>query len=230
VENQLIYWANLNEPPSAHFTIQPLLKNIAKLQAGYKGGDYIACPAIRGKHSNTFFSSIPYDINVMFTNGQFFSSDTKITPRQGLYANSYAFNWCIERIFFSPIKQIMEVSPAYLHKTSYSQYGHAPSGAFDIGSWFRPSSPTFQLWTGEQQFLAKQGEAHLYFNFPSDNRIVLQEFFMNKDLFDIMNWCTNYKERKPYTPFKDIYRDFNNNNFPALIMNNITKNLVSPKL
>ena len=230
MEYQTIYWANLCQELTLDVEPKPLLNDIAKSQAGYKGGNHVACPAIRGKHSNTFFTQIPYDLSVIFDENKCLASDTKVSQRQGLYESSYAFDWNLQRIFFSPVTQLMEVTPAYLHKTSYSQYGHAPSGSFDIGRWFRPSSPTFQLWGGETQFNAKQGEAHLYFNFPNDKKIVLQEFLMTDDLYKIMNWCLSYKDKKPNTPLKGIYEDFNNNNLNELIMNNIQNNLVSPKL
>jgi hypothetical protein len=225
MENQIIYWANLSQLPTINLSIKPLLPDIAKKQSAYRGENYVACPVIRSKHSNTFFSTIPYDIDIEISGNQFISSDAAITPRQGLYENSYAFNWNIERIFFSPSKQVMEVSPAFLHKTSYSQYGHAPSGSFDISSWFRPSSPTFQLWTGEKKFSAKEGEAHLYFNFPSENKIILQEFFMTDKLYEIMNWCLSYKTIKPNTPLKELYENFNFNNMNQLITEEIKENL-----
>lgn len=230
MEKKTIYWANLSQIPSANFALKSLIPDIAKAQASYPTGNHSACPAIRNKHWNTFFSTVPYEISVTVREGRLLASDTNITKRQGLYENSYAFDWNIPRIFFSPVKQIMQVSPAFLHKTSYSTYGHAPSGEFDISQWFRPSNPTFQLWEGETQFHAQQGEAHLYFNFPSENKIVLQEFLMTDDLYNIMNWCLTYKRRKPNTPLKVLYEDFNNNNLSELIMSNIANSLVSPKL
>ena len=226
MENQVIYWANLSQIPTLSLVLRPLLPDIAKRQSAYRGGNHVACPAIRSKHSNTFFSTIPYDIDVEIDDNKFISSDPAITPRQGLYQNSYAFNWNIERIFFSPTEQLMEVSPAFLHKTSYSQYGHAPSGSFDISSWFRPSSPTFQLWEGERKFSAKEGEAHLYFNFPSENKVVLQEFHMTDKLYEMMRWCLSYKTIKPNTPLKELYGNFNSNNLNHLIMEEIKQSLV----
>jgi hypothetical protein len=203
---------------------------VAKSQSGYPRGNHVACPAIRGKHSNTFFSTIPYDISVRIYNEKFLTSDTNITPRQGLYKNSYAFNWRIERIFFSPSEQIMEVSPAFLHKTSYSQYGHAPSGEFDISKWFRPSSPTFQLWENETEFRAKQGEAHLYFTFPNTKKVKLLEFKMSERLFEIMKLCTEYKFIQPNQSLLSIYQMFEQSGLQEETIKEIGKNLLSPKL
>lgn len=222
---QPIYWANLCQDLKVDFEPKSLLNDIAKSQAKYKIGNHVACPAIRSKHSNTYFTSIPYDLNVMFYENECLSSDFKVTERPGLYDSSYAFNWAIERIFFSPVPQLMEVSPAYLHKTSYSQFGHAPSGAFDIGEWFRPSSPTFQLWSGEKQFSAKKGEAHLYFNFPSKNKIVLQEFQMSEKLYEIMHTCLNYKITKPNQNLPSVYEMFTETGLKDKVLEEIQKNL-----
>lgn len=230
MEDQTIYWANLSQLPSSGFSLKPLIPYVAKSQSEYPRANHVACPAIRGKHSNTFYSTIPYDISVRIYNGQFLASDTLIQQRQGLYDNSYAFNWDIQRIFFSPFEQIMEVSPAFLHKTSYSQYGHAPSGEFDISQWFRPSLPTFQLWEGETEFKAKQGEAHLYFNFPNDNKIKLQEFKMSDRLFEIIRLCVGYKFIKPNQSLLSIYEMFQQSGLQKETLKEIQENLLSPKL
>lgn len=230
MEDQTIYWANLSQLPSSEFSLNPLTPYVAKSQSEHPRGNHIACPAIRGKHVNTFFSTIPYDISVRVYNQQFLSSDTLIQQRQGLYENSYAFDWNIQRIFFSPFEQTMEVSPAFLHKTSYSQYGHAPSGEFDISKWFRPSSPTFQLWEKETEFKAKQGEAHLYFNFPNKKKVKLQEFKMTERLFEIMYLCINYKLIQPNQPLSVSYEMFESTGLQEEVIKQIKQNLLAPKL
>jgi len=226
MEQQVVYWANLTELPDEIMTPLPLLGDIAKSQAGYKGGNHVACPAIRAKHVNTFFTRISYSLKVKFDEGQCFTTDLRVSPRQGLYESSFAFDWSIQRIFFSPISQIMEVSPPYLHKTSYSQFGHAPSGSFDIGAWFRPSSPTFQLWSGEKQFSAQEGEAHLYFNFPSEKRIVLKQFLMTPILHEALMACVSYKDVKPKQTMETMYNDFKNNGLRDIILKEIDRNII----
>jgi hypothetical protein len=225
MRTKTIYWASLNQDETLDLEPKSLLKNMAELQYDHKGYNHVACPAIKDKHSNTFMTHIPYDLNVRFTEGQLYTSDDKVNGRIGLYENSYAFNWAIERIFFSPSPQIMEVTPAYLHKTSYSRQGHAPSGAFDIGQWFRPSSPTFQLWSGETTFTAKEGEAHLYYNFPSEDRVVLQQFNMTYNLYEIMDTCLNHKFVKPKQNLSSIYKMFFEKDLNYKIKEEIQNNL-----
>jgi hypothetical protein len=225
VKQNTIYWAALSQDSPADFEPKLLLSHIADSQSQHSGSNYLTCPAIRNKHANTFVTEIPYELNVKFYEGECFSTDIKVSERQGLYENSFAFDWKIERIFFSPISQIMEVTPAYLHKTSYSQYGHAPSGAFDIGQWFRPSSPTFQLWSGQTTFTAKKGEAHLYVDFPNRNKVVLEEFVMSENLMEIMHTCTDYKFNKPKQNLSAIYEMFTKNGLKQKVIQEIRKNL-----
>ena len=226
MKTKTIYWASLGQDETLDLEPKPLLKDIAKSQIDHKGVNHAACPAIKDKHANTFMTQIPYDLSVQFYEGQLFSSDNKVSERTGLYKNSFAFNWAIERIFFSPVSQVMEVTPAYLHKTSYSQQGHAPSGAFDIGQWFRPSSPTFQLWSEETTFSAKKGEAHLYLNFPNADKIVLQQFNMTNTLYEIMFTCLNHKLVKPKQNLSSIYQMFTEKGLKQNIIQEIQNNIV----
>ena len=207
----------------------PLLPDIAKRQA-ITEQTFTSCPSIRGKHSNTFFSTAPNDVSVRIYNGNFLASDTTISQRPGIYKNSYSFDWNMPRIFFSASPQILEVGPAYLHKTPYTQFGHVPSGEFDIGKWFRPSSPTFQLWENETQFEIKEGEAHLYFNFPNKKRVVLQEFQMTERLQEIMWVCLGYKAEKPNQPLQAVYDMFVKLGLQKETLKEIQANLLSPKL
>ena len=121
---------------------------------------------------------------------------------------------------------MMETSPAFLHNTSYSQQGHAPSGAFDIGKWFRPSAPAFQLWSGVTEFKASKDEAHLYFNFPSTNRVIFQEFRMTETLYKISNASVNLKSHLPKEGLSSLYSRYTKAGFNKKIMAEIEANLL----
>lgn len=228
--SKIIYWSKITELSNIDLEPKQMLPFLYKTQVNGKGNNFISCPAITTKHRNTFMTTIPYDINVKFLNDEMFATDTKINQRVGLYENSYSFSWDIQRIFFSEDPQIMEVTPTFLHRTSYSQQGHAPSGAFDIGKWFRPSSPTFQLWSNEDTFQAKRGEPHLYFNFPNKEKVVLREFRMSEKLYEIMYICLNHKNEKPKQQLESIYDMFNKNGLHKKTIKEIKNNLIAPEL
>jgi hypothetical protein len=228
--NQTIYWANLSDIPDQDMQLKPLLTDLSNSQSKHPGSNFVACPAISNKHRNTFMSTIPYDVSVRFVNNKIITDDKIITKRPGLYDNSNAFDWRVGRIFFSPTPQLMEVSPAFLHKTSYSQQAHAPSGAFDVGQWFRPSSPTFQLWPGETEFQGTKGEAHLYFNFPSENKIVLEQFHVTDRMVEIMNICVYYKFSNPRKRLPFVYDMFSSGGFKEEVLKEIQQNLYNKPL
>jgi hypothetical protein len=206
---------------------KPLLADLAKRQPEHQEDGYVACPAIKAKHKNTFFTAIPYDFTVQFVEGQMYSTHPEsVVQRPGLYENSFSFNWHMNRTFFSETPQIMEVTPAYLHPTVHSRFGHAPSGAFDIGKWFRPSSPNFQLWSNLSEFHAKKDDAHLYFNFPSEERIVLKQFVMTEKLFEIQDATLNHKEYFPKQNLNSIYSRFTQNGISKILLKEIKENLL----
>ena len=107
MEVQHVYWANLCPELNIDIEPKPVLVDIARSQSLYKGQNWLSCPAIKDKHLNTFFTNIPYDLKVKFENNNIYSNDQRVSARQGLYNNSYAFNWDIQRIFFSEDSQIM---------------------------------------------------------------------------------------------------------------------------
>ena len=222
---QIIYWSNLSEFPSEIMKPKPLLKDIADSQSEHKGGNWVACPAISTKHKNTFLTTFPRKVEIDFEK-QPISDDNLVSERTGLYKNSRAFDWDIKRIFFSAEHQVLEVSPAFLHQTSYAKYGHAPSGAFDISKWFRPSFPTFQLWEGENCFSAEMGEPHLYYNFPNSERVVLKEFSMTETLYKIMNACLDYKTHSPKQTLNTMYQDFAKAGARDFTLSEINKSLI----
>lgn len=223
---QTIYWAAFNQEPTLDLELKSLVRHIANTQSNHIGSNQVACPAIRDKHSNTFYSTFPYDLKVIFEDKLITNKPKVIEQRTGLYENSYAFNWHYNRIFFSPIPQIMETSPAFLHQTSYTQYGHAPSGAFDIGRWFRPSAPTFQLWSGVNEFKALKYEAHLYFNFPSENNIELKEFKMTDFLYKISSASVSHKQLISKQNLHSLYARFSQSGLSRKITTEIEANLL----
>jgi hypothetical protein len=222
-----VYWGIFDKDLSFNRGFESLIKDISSAQNQHPENNYIACPAIRDKHKNTFFSRIPCDVNFFYQDNDYHTNiPEKIAVRQGLYENSHSFDLLFNTIFYSETPQMMEVSPAFLHNTSYSKYGHVPSGSFDIGQWFRPSIPNFQLWSGENSFYAKKDEPHMYFNFPNKNKVKLREFYVTDKLFDIALENVMYKQKNPKQNLQSLYKMFNKSLEKKTIMQEINKNLI----
>jgi hypothetical protein len=228
-KNKEIYWGIFNDFPTnslLNMEPKPLLKDLAESQKQYPGSNFVSCPSIANKFKNTFISHIPYDIDFFYLNGEYRTNRPNVIfPRTGLYENSHALDFNLQRIFFSATPQIMEVTPAFLHQTPYTQYGHAPSGSFDISKWFRPSSPTFQMWKNINSFSAKENDPHLYFNFPNENKIILKQFYVTDRLIEIALSNVNHKSLIPKQNLNSLYDRFIKSNQNKIILKEINENL-----
>jgi len=227
-KTKIVYWGVFdNYAQTSLFDLEPksLIKDFSESQKNLKDNNYVACPAFREKHRNTFMSYIPYDLAFGYKDGVYHRNRDQITLRDGLYDNSHAFDLNLLRIFYSEDPQILEVSPAYLHKTSYYSMGHPASGAFDIGKWFRPSAPNFQLWSGVTEFSALEGEPHMYFNFPNKNTVQLKQFYVSDKLREISDGNVSFKLYLPKQNFNSLYSRFLKSNQKKIIIEEIKKNL-----
>ena len=106
------------------------------------------------------------------------------------------------------------------------KYGALVPAKFDIGKWFRPSAPTFQLWSEVNEFKALKDEAHLYFNFPSENNIQFKEFKMTDLLYKISLASVSHKQLIPKQNLQSLYVRFNQTGFNKKIMAEIEANLL----
>jgi hypothetical protein len=227
-KTKIVYWAILQDyAKNSLFDLEPksLIKDFSESQKNFKDQNYVACPAFREKHKNTFVSYIPYNLSFNYQDGTYYKNKDEFTVRPGLYDNSHAFDLNLFRIFYSEEPQILETSPAFLHKTSYSLMGHQASGAFDIGKWFRPSSPTFQLWPGVTEFSAMEGEPHMYFNFPNSKKVYLKQFYASDKIRELSNANTSLKDYIPKQNLNSLYSRFLKSNQKKIIIQEIKNNL-----
>lgn len=227
-KSNTVYWAVFSDNSNGYdYELSSLVKELGQSQKNYPLENLVACPAVRGKHINTYVSKLPYNLDIQINNNQWQTNHPEdVQPRQGLYDNSYAFDWRFYRIFFSPIPQMMESSPAFLHQTTHTTYGHALSGAFDIGRWFRPTSPAWQMWSNVNEFHALKGEAHLYHNFPNENKIQLQQFIMTDTLREIAEQNVKHKQYVPKQSLFNLYERFTRSGGHKKVLSEIKANLV----
>lgn len=227
LKTSTIYWARYSESCN-YFDATPrlLLPILAESQKRHIGNNFVACPAIRNKHKNTFVTNVPWDLSVSFSENSILTHDPYVTRREGLYDSSYAFDWALRRIFFSAEPQLMETSPSYFQQTSYSTLGVLSSGSFDISKWFRPSSPNIQLWSNVDYFTARKDEPFLYFNFPSAHRIVLKEFKMTETLYAIATDNVAVKYTTPKLSLEALYEYASKQKQRKTILKEIQTNLL----
>jgi hypothetical protein len=227
-KTKIVYWGIFDDyAKTSLLDLEPksLIKDFSESQKNFKDSNYVACPAFREKYKNTFVSNIPYNLLFGYNNGEYYRNRDEITIRTGLYDNSHAFDLNLLRIFYSEEPQTLETSPAFLHQTSYCSMGHQASGSFDIGKWLRPSAPTFQLWPGIEEFSAKEGEPHMYFNFPSKQKIYLKQFYVSDKIKELSESNTSFKLYLPKQNLNSLYSRFLKSNQKNIIIQEIKKNL-----
>jgi len=184
--------------------------------------NYRACPASTTHLKNTYVLSCPYSDRVDFSGDTFNPSFTATNniwmSRNSSFENSYVIDCDFQWIFFADQPLTMKVTPPYLHKTSVSSTGYLTPGRFDIHRWFRPVSSTFHLFPGETSLTMTEDEPLAYVEFDTEERVVLKQFELSQEIFDIGSNGIKLKFEKPSLSLENLYGRFTNSNRPALLL------------
>jgi hypothetical protein len=121
----------------------------------------------------------------------------------------------------------MQTTPPYFHQTSYSQLGHAPSGQFNIGKWFRPSSPNISTFPWITFFNARAGEPILYYHFLTEKRVTLKQFLLTENLINIIDASVNLKLKIPNQSLENLYERFKKSKIKNIIKKEILENIIN---
>lgn len=226
-----VYWAIFTEPnkfaEKALLSYPPvnLIEDLKDIYAKESG--VFSCPAVFNKHKNTFVYRSPFDISVTTMGGQgFYSSYDNVSQRSPMYKNGFSFDIDCQIIFYSFDDLEMQTSPPYFHQTSYSYFGHSPSGQFNISKWFRPSSPNISCFSGSTFFKLNKGEPIMYYYFLNNKKINLKQFVMTEKLFDIALASVNHKKFSLRQDLESLYKKFENAKFKKIIKEEILNNLL----
>jgi hypothetical protein len=230
--NPTIYWASHVSPNNfaerALFNLEPT-RLISDLSSIYnKESKYFSCPAFTDKYKNTFVLRFPFDVNIStFGNTEFITESRFVSKRDNpVYVNGTTFDYGFDHIYYSFEDQLLETSPPYLHQTSYSQFGHAASGAFNIHRWFRPSSPNISLYPNVPVFKASANEPLLYLNFPNSKTVTLKRFMVSDLLMNITQDSIRHKDYFPKQSLDSLYKRFTKGNLSKVIQKEILNNLL----
>lgn len=229
--SSIVYWGLFVEPNKfaerALLTEEPK-RLIADLKDIYNQESFaFRCPSIKDKHLNTFVYKLPFDVTVSTMGGTgFYTQHDNVLQRISMYKEASSFEIRYQLIFYSFDDLIFETSPAYFHQTSYSSLGHLPSGSFNIGKWFRPFAPNVSMFPNVDVFRAVRGEPLCYFNFITDKKIVLKQFYMNEFLMNTASNFVEHKNFKPFEPLQDLYNKASKAKIHKVIKKEILNNLL----
>lgn len=194
------------KPKPVLATLPPEIKN-------NKEGSYRACRASQELFKNSYVINHAFSINARI-NGEYPTAaiegvDSSIfsvrSPAfKGCHSIDYDYAW----IFFSEESLKITQTPPYLHNTEASKYGYIVSGSFDISKWFRPLTPTYNLWEGVNELSFKKDEPMMYVHFDTDKKIKLKQFRITEDILNIGRSCMGYKNISPFETFDSMYKQF----------------------
>lgn len=186
-----------------------------------------ACPAVRDKHKNTFVYKLPFDVSVSNSKDAGYQSKyPNTTQRESMYKDGFSFDIWYHLIFYSFEELLIQTSPAYLHQNPWSALGHAPSGSFNIGRWFRPSAPNISVYPHIESIELKKGDALIYYNFATDKHVVLKQLFVTDLLFDTATGLAGHKFVVPNQPLDLLYDKFEGGKIDNLVQKEILENLL----
>lgn len=229
--SSVVYWALFVEPNKfaerALLTEEPKrlisdLKDVYNPESGV-----FRCPAIKNKHMNTFVYKLPYEVVVSTMGGSgFYTKHDNTVQRISMYKEASSFEIKYQLIFYSFEDIILSTSPTFFHQTSYSSMGHIPSGEFNIARWFRPFAPNISMFPNCHIFKADKGEPLVYFNFLTEKRVTLKQFFITDLLFNVALDIGGHKGFIPYQPLQDLYDRASKSKIHKVIKKEILNNLL----
>lgn len=191
------------------------------------------CPAHQKSKNNIFYIPSPLDIRYELDNFGTITSDQKYSNyvnhiRKAQYDNRFTVQLDFQYIFFSKENISIEVFPPYLHKTELQNYGVIATGEFNISKWFRSINMEFILWENSKIFSCKENEPLCYIKFYSDNKIHLQEFKCNDNIFSYSLACSRHPQLyKNKQSLENRYKKFDESLLSKSILQEIKQNIVN---
>lgn len=238
-----VYWAPLSQPArntSVNLLWAPPKKLFKTLPPRHEAlndsraaitGDYYACKASQKLFNNTYVFYHPLTSTVKFE-GQHWSPNLlqndygmwipRSTHFEEVYSAEYDAGW----LFFSDKPLEMRMTPPYFHKTKTSQEGCIMPGTFDIGQWYRAAMMTHQLWPGNDTLTVHEGDPCAYVEFVSDTPVVLKQYELTEELWNISLQATNFKSVIPNQSLVNLYERFTRSGRRNRVLALIKANLV----
>jgi hypothetical protein len=230
-DSSIVYWALFVEPnkfAERALLTEPPKQVMSDLKHIYNPNSGVfRCPSVKEKHLNTFVYKLPFEVTVSTMGGTgFYSQYDNVTPRPPMYKEGFSFDINYQLIFYSFEDLMLQTSPPYFHQTSYSSLGHIPSGQFNIGKWFRPSAPNVSVFPKIDVFKAIKDDPLIYYNFVTDKRVVLKQFFLTDLLLNIALDSVDHKQFIPNQPLQDLYNRVTKGKVNKVIQKEILDNLL----
>lgn len=229
----VVYWANfglLNRLQRTNLIAEPPVRIMQTFHKEVTGTDssssYKACSGAKNLFQNTFVIKSPFDVEAKIVDGIVYERNQLINLRTPTYQNSHSIDYDYHWIFFSEESVEIVQTPPYMHQTTASQYGTISSGSFDISQWFRSINATYNLHPGVDEFRIEKDEPVMYLDFRTKKRVLLKQFDLTIDLYNLSVAAADLKKFFPFEPLETLYNRFTRSNRHKKVMQEIRKNLL----
>jgi hypothetical protein len=141
-------------------------------------------------------------------------------------ANDRLIQYTTDLVVFCDQPLNLSIIHPFLHHNSWTDAGHAISGTFDVGNWFRPIQAALFVRPNMPKINLniKQGDILFYLKADTDENIKLSHFSETRRLRELMLSCLQLKHtrRKLFT-LQEAYARFKQHNFRKQILAEIKR-------
>ena len=230
---KIVYWSPwFSKDENHHWNIlfdepKKLLTKVAKDVSELKNerlDAMIKCPAFNTVAKNTFYIENPIasEFNIVDGNVTPVGDNHYVTVMNSKDTLVYGLSY----MFFCEDDLEMLVTGPYFSQTNYTKYGMLVAGKFNIGKWFRAVNMEMLLLDKKDYFKIEEGEPMAYFNFLTDEKVVLKRFEGNDTLRKLSFTCSRVSEWWSNVPLAKRYDKFLKSKTNRLVLREIKKQLV----
>lgn len=230
-----VYWSNFSLPDRLQRTNLIVEPPIRLMQSFHKevsqdpnkeNASYKMCFGAKNLHKNTFVIKSPFDVNAKIIDSVIYEPFNLLNLRSSTYENAYSLEYDFQWIFFAEESVEIVQTPPYMHKTEASKYGIPASGSFDISKWFRQINATYNLYSNVNEFKIIKNEPIFYIDFRTDKKVILKQFDITLDLYQLAIDSANLKKFFPLESLDVLYNRFTRSNRNKKVIKEIKKTLL----
>jgi len=181
------------------------------------------CPSFVNLGKNTFYIENP------MTN-EFSVKDGQIDYKEGSmfihYEGGDTIAYGLSYLFFCEDDLELMLTGPYFSETKYDRYAKLIPGRFNISKWFRPVNIEMLCVSKDKHFRVEEHEHLAYFNFLTDDKVVLKRFDTNETLRKLSNTCATVSGWWKDVPLIKRYDRFLKTKTNKVVMAEIKKQLV----
>ena len=209
------YYENLNWPNIVYYEPEPAFKAVIKDRD--KSVQYLQCPAVQKFYKNTFAIRCPVDLTLKVDTDNAGNKILRSMEYDQHFYNLHIVNRFDQNKFYatinlefnylflsnSPIS--IQVIAASLGTADFAKNIRIIPAEFDIGKWYRPVAPAFEIIDENIPLKFNRGDITHYVKFNTNDNVVLKRFEIDQDL---RNSLSAFVKVKNYVPKNNMEQNY----------------------